>query len=471
MCVIMLKSEDMKMSETTSMTQGSIFKSLVYFSLPVLLGNIFQQLYNMADTAIIGHYLGDEALAAVGAASPVYGLLIGLAYGLTNGFAVVIARHYGAGDEKRLKRAVSITYLLSAAVALVLTVSGIIGLEPLMKALSTPEDIFPQTDRYLRIIITFSVLTIAYNMLAGMLRAVGNSKAPLLFLVISALLNVGLDILFVRGLKMGVPGAAYATVISQGLSVVLCFIYVVKKCGFLVFKFSQLKPDKAMISDLSLTGLSMGLMYAIVSVGSVILQGAVNSLGTATITAHTAARKIDEIFMMPLGTMAISCATYSSQNYGAGKTDRVKKGVICAILITQVWSAVSVIFALLLRRPMVIAISGSSDSTVISYASRYLLWNMSFYFVLGVLVVTRTSLQGMGRKLVPIMGSVLEFVLKIVVSAWLAPRLGYFGVCICEPMIWIFCAALVGGDFVLIMKKLGQDKKKVRLLDNSGLKK
>ena len=443
------------MSNSLKMTEGSIFKSLVFFAVPVLIGNIFQQLYNMADTAIIGHFLGDDALASVGAASPVYGLMIGLACGLTNGFAVVIARHFGAGDKQQMRRSVCTTYILSGLVALILTAAGLIGLHPLMKALKTPDGIIKDTERYLGIIMAFSVLTIAYNMLAGMLRAIGNSKAPLYFLIISAFVNVGLDILFVRVFGLGVAGAAYATAISQGLSVVLCFIYTAKRYSFLIFGRDGLSADRALVADLSLTGISMGLMYAIVSVGSVILQGAVNSLGTTTITAHTAARKIDEIFMMPLGTMAISCSTYSSQNYGAGRTDRVKKGVICAILITQVWSVFSVICALLFRTPMVRGITGSSDPEVISAASRYLIWNLSFYFVLGVLVVVRTSLQGMGRKIIPITGSILEFALKIVVSAYLAPRLGYFGICICEPMIWVVCAAVVGIDFALIMKKTG----------------
>ena len=341
------------MSNSLKMTEGSIFKSLVFFAVPVLIGNIFQQLYNMADTAIIGHFLGDDALASVGAASPVYGLMIGLACGLTNGFAVVIARHFGAGDKQQMRRSVCTTYILSGLVALILTAAGLIGLHPLMKALKTPDGIIKDTERYLGIIMAFSVLTIAYNMLAGMLRAIGNSKAPLYFLIISAFVNVGLDILFVRVFGLGVAGAAYATAISQGLSVVLCFIYTAKRYSFLIFGRDGLSADRALVADLSLTGISMGLMYAIVSVGSVILQGAVNSLGTTTITAHTAARKIDEIFMMPLGTMAISCSTYSSQNYGAGRTDRVKKGVICAILITQVWSVFSVICALLFRTPMV----------------------------------------------------------------------------------------------------------------------
>ena len=223
-----LKEVD-KMKNTTNMTEGSILKNLIYFAIPVLIGNIFQQLYNVADTAIIGNILGDNALAAVGASAPVYGLLISFAGGLTNGFAVIIARYFGAGNEREMKKSVALVYILSAAIAFVLTVSSIAALHPLMKALKTPDDIIMGTESYMRIIIAFSALTIAYNMLAGMMRAIGNSKAPLYFLIVSTFVNIGLDFLFVKGFGMGISGAAYATVISQGVSVVLCLIYAVKK--------------------------------------------------------------------------------------------------------------------------------------------------------------------------------------------------------------------------------------------------
>jgi len=222
-----------------------------------LIGNIFQQLYNVTDTAVIGNVLGDDALAAVGAAAPVYGLLIGFAGGLTNGFAIIIARYFGAGNEREMKRSVALTYILSGVTALVLTAASAAILHPLMKSLKTPVNIIADTEKYMRIIILFSAVTIAYNMLSGMMRAVGNSKAPLYFLIASSFANIGLDFLFIKGFDMGVAGAAYATVISQGISVILCFIYALKKCDFLIFKRTELIFDKALLSDLITTGLSM----------------------------------------------------------------------------------------------------------------------------------------------------------------------------------------------------------------------
>ncbi|MCR5479452.1 MAG: MATE family efflux transporter [Ruminococcus sp.] len=441
------------MKNTINMTEGKILRSLIGFAIPVLIGNIFQQLYNVADTAIIGNILGDNALAAVGASAPVYGLLIGFAGGLTNGFAVVIARYFGAGNKHEMKKTVALTYILSAIIAFVLTVASLIVLHPLMKSLKTPDDIIGDTESYMRIIILFSAVTIAYNMLAGMMRAIGNSKAPLFFLIVSTFVNIGLDFLFVKGFDMGVAGAAYATVISQGVSVVLCFIYALKKCDILVFRKSTLVYDKALLSDLTSTGLSMGLMYAIVSVGSVILQGAVNGFGTTTITAHTAARKIDDIFMLPLGTISLASSTFASQNYGAGKIDRVKQGIKCSIIIAEVWSAFSVIVCVLLRRPLIQALTGTTDEAVISTASEYIVWNITFFFILGVLLVLRSSLQGVGRKLVPVSGSIVEFLLKILAVAVLAPQLGYFGICILEPIIWIVCAIIVVIDYKVFIRR------------------
>ncbi len=439
-------------ASTLKMTEGSILKNLIWFAVPILIGNIFQQLYNVADTAIIGNLLGDNALAAVGASAPIYNLIVGFAGGLTNGFAVIIARHFGANDMQRLKKAVAMTYVLSAAIAVVLTITSLAVLHPLMAALKTPSDIIADTESYMGIILMFSAITIAYNMLAGMMRAVGNTKAPLYFLMISVFVNIGLDFLFVKGFEMGVAGAAYATVISQTVSVVLCFIYAVKKCRFLIFDRTCFEMNRPMLADLSLTGLSMGLMYAIVSVGSVILQGAVNSFGTSTITAHTAARKIDDIFMLTLGTIAMASSTFASQNYGAGRIDRVKKGIKYSFFLAFGWSAFSVLCAVLFRVPLISALTGTSDETVIDTASQYIIINISFFFVLGILLVLRSSLQGVGRKLVPVCGSGIELIMKVVGAMVFAPQLGYFGICILEPIIWTICAVIVLIDYGVFIR-------------------
>lgn len=438
--------------ESVNMTEGGILKNLLGFAVPVLIGNIFQQLYNVADTAIIGNILGDDALAAAGAAAPVYNLIVSLSTGLTNGFAVVIARYFGANNERRMKKAVSLTYILCAVTALLLTAAGALFLHPLLKALKTPAEIISDTESYMRVIVLFCTVTVAYNMFAAMMRAVGNSKAPLYFLVISAFANVGLDFLFVKGFGLGVPGAAYATVIAQGISVLLCLFYMMNKCRFLVFDKRELSWDKGLLFDLAGTGLSMALMYTIVSIGSVILQSAVNSLGKDIITAHTAARKIDDIFMMPLGTASMATSTFSSQNYGAEKYDRVNRGIRCGIMTAMVWSAFSVTVTALFRVPLIRALTGTENEAVISAASMYIIINTACFFVLSVLLVLRSSLQGVGRKLVPVTGSVVELLMKIAAAAFIAPKLGYFGVCILEPVIWTVCSGFVLADYAVFKR-------------------
>ena len=439
-----------------NMTEGGIVKKLILFAIPVLVANIFQQLYNVADTAIIGNILGDRALAAVGAAAPVYALLIGVAGGLTNGFAVIISRYFGAKDEKHLDRSVTLTYMLSGIIAAIVTIISVIAVHPLLVALLTPPEIIEDTERYLRIILMFSFIMVAYNMYAGMLLAIGNSVIPLVFLVASTFLNIGLDYFFVKNLGMGVAGAATATVISQGAAVFSCYLYALKKCRTIVFKKSAFVWDKSMLKDLITTGTSMCLMFSIVAVGSVILQGAVNAIDTQTITAHTAARKIDDIFTLPLSTISVAASTFASQNYGAAKMDRVKKGIRYSIYMTTIWSAVSMLIIVLFRTAMVKALTGTTDQKVLDTASMYMIWNAAFFSVLGALLVLRASLQSVGRKVVPVIASIIELVFKVVAAAFITRVLGYFGICILEPVIWIICTVIVAIDYVLFLKKVNE---------------
>ncbi len=435
------------------MTEGSILRSLLLFAFPILIGNIFQQCYNIADTAVIGNLLGDDALAAVGAAAPIYSLVISFANGMTNGFSVVIARFYGAGDTEGMKRAISFSYILTAGISVLLTAASMAGIRPLLVFLNTPEEIRADAESYLRIILLFSVVTMFYNMFAGMFRAIGNSRVPLYFLVAATVLNVGLDIIFVKFLDMGVAGAGRATVIAQAVSVVLCAVAVRKKFRLLEFRRESLKPDKRLLGDLSLTGLSMGLMLAVVSVGSVAMQNAVNSLGKGTVTAHTAARKFGDIFMLVLGTVSLSASTFASQNYGAGNMERVKKGIITSMLIGFVWSAVSVICAYTAAVPVVKALTGTQNGFVVETAVKYIRINLPFFFVLNILLILRSSLQGLGRKLVPICGSVIELAGKFAAAAFIAPAFGYTGICFIEPAIWIVCAVVVIADFRIFISR------------------
>ena len=443
-------------AKSVSLTEGKILKSLVIFAIPILIGNIFQQLYNVADTAIIGNVLGDQALAAVGATTALYSLVIGFANGITNGFSVVLARVFGEKDEEKLKQTSALIYFLTVIISIILTLASVISLHSILVMLKTPENILPKTESYLHIILTFAIVTMLYNMFSGILRAIGDSKTPLYFLLLSSALNVGLDFLFVKGLNRGIGGAAEATVIAQIVSVSLCIVYIWKKCPVLKFSMRYLKWDKALVKELLLTGFSMGLMLVVVSIGSVALQSAVNSLGEQIIAAHTAARKIDEIFMMPLGTLATAAATFASQNFGAGKYDRVYKGIKDAVLIAIGWSACAILIVFAIGKYMVKWLTGTSDAEIISNALMYMKINIVFFLVLSILLVLRSSLQGVGRKIVPVLGSGVELILKFGAVNIITNRLGYFGVCILEPIIWGICAIMVLVDFVVYQKTYKQ---------------
>lgn len=303
------------------LTKGNITKLILMFALPLLLGNVFQLFYNLADTRIVGQTLGKNAIAALGATSSVNTVIIGFLNGLTNGFALVTARFFGAKEFDRLKKSVAHALTLGIATAIALTALSLAFIDPLLKALNTPDNIFKQAKTYIVIILAGMIISMFYNICAGILRAVGDTVSPLIFLIISTIANIGLDLLFILGFKMGVEGAAYATLIAQGISVVLCIIYIIKKHKFLIPSKSDFRFNFKLAGDMYATGVSMGLMISLVGIGTVIMQGAINIFGTDIIVAHTTARKISEIFMLPISVFGAASATFSSQNYGAGRTD------------------------------------------------------------------------------------------------------------------------------------------------------
>lgn len=439
---------------TGNMTSGSPLRIILLFSLPILMGCIFQQLYNVVDTAVVGHNLGDISLAAIGATSSLYILIINFANGFMNGFSVIIAKYFGAGNEEKVRGAVSLSVLLSAAIAILLTATSLIGINPLLRLLGTPDDIFAESSQYLTIIIVFLSITVFYNMLAGMLRAVGNSLVPLLALMASTFINIGLDILFIRYFHMGVAGAAYATVIAQVISAIICLVYIYIKCPLLRFSPKHLRFDKLMLGELLGTGLSMSLMMAVVDMGSVILQGGINSFGSATITAHTAGRRIDYMLMMPISSIGAAAATFTSQNYGAGRLDRVTNGIKISVMITYVWNTAVVILCALFGKAAITLLTGTSDKEIIATAFQYLIINVPFFYILSILSIFRNCLQSIGRKYAPILGSVVEMLSKLLAVRFLVPALGYLGVCILEPIIWLMCAIIVFIDFCHAIKKL-----------------
>ena len=295
---------------------GPIFKSLVIFAIPLLISNVFQQLYNTVDTMIVGNYLGDVSLAAIGSCTSIYDLLVGFALGIGNGLSIVTARSFGSGDHTLLKKSVASSIVIGVVSSIVITIIGTIILHPLLVLLDTPANIIEEAYSYISVITLFIVVMFAYNLCAGLMRAIGNSFMPLIFLIVSSCCNVVLDILFITSFNMGIQGAAVATVISQGISVLLCIVYIMKKTKILIPSKEHFKVDKALYKELIGQGFSMGFMSCIVSAGSVILQYGINGLGYLTIAGHTAARKLYMFFNMPFTAMAMAISTFVSQNKG-----------------------------------------------------------------------------------------------------------------------------------------------------------
>ncbi len=425
------------------LTKGNIIRLLLAFSLPLLIGNVFQQLYNIVDTKVVGELLGEDALAAIGASSPVFNLIVGALNGLGNGFGIVVSKYYGAKDMKRMRQAVANSVCLCAGITVIVTIASNFLIVPLLHLLNTPEAIMDRCTGYIRVIILFMIFTAAYNLCAAVLRALGDTIRPLIFLAVATVINVGLDLLFVGGLKLDVKGAAYATVVAQAISFVCCLIYIIKKCPELHLKRNDFVADGGMIRDLLGQGMAMAFMLCLVSIGTLILQGAINKLGTGIIAAHTIARKLSEIFMLPFSTLGVAAATFTGQNYGAGRYDRIRTGIRDAILLSWIWSVIVIAAVYTLAPVMIQLISSATSAEVVETARWYLRFDTPFYFVLGILIVLRNAMQGLGRKIVPMISSSIELVGKLVVAWVLTDRIGYFGVIISEPATWILCTILL----------------------------
>ena len=420
---------------------GPIFKSLVVFMLPIFVSNLFQQLYNTVDTMIVGNVLGDTALAAIGSCGSIYELLVGFGLGIGNGLAIVAARSYGAQDHDLLKKTVAGSLVIGLIASLCITLAGAVGLRPLLVLLDTPAEILEDAYRYI-IVIDYGVLVMfAYNLCAGLLRAIGNSFMPLVFLLLSSGLNILLDLLFIARMGMGVQGAAVATVISQGVSVLLCIAYVFAKVKLLLPEKKHFRVGRHLYWELFSQSISMGLMSSIVSAGSVVLQYGINGLGTLVIAGHTAARKMFMFTDMPLLSMASAGSTFVSQNCGAGQPDRVRKGMKEIYLYSDVVAVAAVLLMRVAAPWMVAFVSGSSEPIVLENGARYLLWNAPFYAVLGILLSTRYALQSLGNKVLPLFSSVIELVGKVVFVVLFIPKFGYDAVILCEPIIWCVMAA------------------------------
>lgn len=418
------------------LTKGNPLKLILLFALPLFIGQIFQLFYSLVDTRIVGETLGEASLAAVGASSSLSDLLIGFLNGLTNGFAIIIATYFGAKDEENLRKSIANTIILGVVTAIIITAAALIFLHPLLRFLNTPEDIMEQAVSYIGVIILGLMASMLYNVSSGILRAIGDTVTPLIFLIISAFLNIFLDYALILYAHMGVRGAAVATVLSQILSAVLCFLYMTKKYPLLRLRREDICFSPILAKRLFSSGMSMGLMYSFVSIGTVALQTSINTFGTYTIVAHTAARKVTSIFMLPFSVFGATLATYSGQNLGAGEISRIKEGIKQTLYVCFLWCFFTIIANYAAAPQMIRMITASNVPEIIQTATRYLRFDTLFYFVTAVICVFRNTMMGIGDHKTPIFSSGIELVGKVLVVLFLAPAIGYLGIIVAEPIVW-----------------------------------
>ena len=417
----------------TTLTEGNPVKLIVLFAIPIFLGNLFQILYSLIDTKIVGSTLGETALASIGSVSTLYNLLTGFFNGLTLGFSVVTARFYGSGEEKALKKNIAGAITLGFGTAIVLITLTAVFLKPILRLLQVPAEQFDMSYSYIVVLVWGMFITLAYNLCANTLRATGDSVTPLIYLVISSLVNVGLDYFFILNLHLGVAGAAYATVIAQFLSVVLCLIRIYRGFPILHVGREDFQFDREQLWQLYQNGLSMGLMSSLVNFGTVILQSGINQLGTSIIVAHTAARKVFEIWNLPISVMGSAMATYCGQNYGAGKYGRIREGIKGALGLGAVWAVVVFIMAHTISPYLIRFITSSDSPEIIYWGRKYLEYDMSFIILCVGIVV----LQGFGDYKTPVFSSFIELMGKVVFTFTFVRFFGYWGIIWTEPVIWV----------------------------------
>ena len=423
---------------TKDLTHGSPLKVILFFTLPLVLGNLFQQFYALADTIIVGRYCGVSALASVGSTGSINYLILGFVIGICNGFAIPIAQLFGARDYHDLRRHVANAAWLCLAGSVVLTLLTVTFTRPMLVLMQTPSDILDGAVIYIGWIFAGIPFIFLYNMVAGIMRALGDSKTPLYFLILTSALNIGLDLLFVIPMQMGILGAALATDISQAISGILSFLYLCRKFEVLKMEKGEAHPNKSACLRLMGIGLPMGLQCSITAIGSVIMQSAVNVLGSTAVAAVTAASKTMNLLTVPLESIGTAMATYSGQNLGAARMDRVRKGVHSALMIATVYAVASlVILHFCDVAVMGLFLDTTTEVEIVDMGREYLFWNSVFFVPLGALIVWRYSIQGLGFSTLAMMAGVAEMVARTAVAILLVPVLGYFGAELANPAAWI----------------------------------
>jgi len=447
------------------LTKGKPLPLIISFCIPLLIGNLFQQFYNLVDMIVVGHFVGVDALAAVGATGSLNFFVLGFVMGICSGFCIPVSNSFGAGDFSRMRRYVYNIVWLAAIIAAVVTTLTVVLSPQILSIMRTPDNIYADSRTYIVIVFAGIPTTMLYNILAGMLRALGDTRTPLYFLIIAAVLNVILDLTFVIFLDAGVAGVAYATVISQAVSGFLCLIYIIKK-------FPILRPEKAErnfnVKDsahLLGTGLPMALQFSITALGSLVLQSAVNTLGSMTVAAVTAAGKVQMLVIQPMETLGISMATYSSQNLGAGRIDRISEGVRKSTIVTIGYSIAALFIIRYAGTYIARLFIDAAETEIFDMVAQILQVSSYLYIPLALIYLYRNSLQGMGRALTAMTAGIFEMVARAGVAFLLIPKFGFTAVCFAHPSAWVAADIFLIPAYIITMRSI---RKKFNQTDKSG---
>lgn len=445
------------------MTHGKPISLILGFCLPMLLGNLFQQLYSMVDTIIVGKFIDVDALAGVGSTGSVSFLIIGFTTGITSGSCILPAQCFGGGNYSEMRRYIANAIYLCIATTVVVTALAVTLCYPLLQLMQTPAEIIDIAYDYIIVIFGGICVTMAYNLMAGILRAMGDSRSPLYFLILASVINIGLDLLFIIVCNMGVAGAGWATVISQGISAALCFIYIRRSYPMLRFEKTEFQFERKRLLGIARIGVPMGLQFSITAVGSVILQSAVNSIDKIAVAAVTAAGKMQNMIVAPLETLGITMATYAGQNLGIGNIKRVQNGVKSSLWAGLIYSLAALAAVWLFSSSLCLLFVDAEETEVIDRAVHFIRVNACFYPVLAILFIFRNVLQGLGYSLLPMMAGACELVARVVIAVGFVPSVGFDAACFASPLAWAAAVVLLT---VVYAVKMGGLKKRV---DENGM--
>jgi len=465
------KMEENKKTLTKNLTEGSPMKLILGFALPMLFGLLFQQFYNLVDTMIVGKYLGVDALAGVGATGSINFLIIGFCMGVCSGFAIPVAQQFGANNMRKLRMYVANSAYLCILIATIVTTLSVVFCEPILRLMNTPSDIFEYSKEYIIVIFAGIPVIFLYNILSGIIRSMGDGKTPVVFLVISAILNIAFDIIFIVNFKLGIAGAAYATVLSQAISGIACLIFMIKKLPELKIRGDEWKPRTECIVMLCSMGIPMGLQYSITAIGSVIVQTSVNTLGSDYVAAVTAASKLSMLFACPFDALGATMATYGGQNVGAGKLDRLSMGLLSASILGAIYSVLAFAVLTLFGKQLGLLFLDAEEEEILANMHRFLIVHSALYIPLALVNIVRFCIQGMGFSVFAILAGVFEMIARSAVGKFAVPVWGFNAVCCANPAAWLLADAFLIPAFFRCLHKLQRttERSKVNLANNKAL--